>query len=92
MQNDEKQAKYGVEIVESTVFENDDTPGVVDMKLLNDTPGCVGIKTEKSNACENAEKAETVRVFEDSEKEGVRKEIQKKFKKISKKVLRFFEF
>ena len=71
MQVGEKRTEYGVEIVESTVFENLDTPGQVDMKLLNDTPGCVGIKTGKTGRVKNAEKAETVRIFEDFEKVGV---------------------
>ena len=41
VQNDEKHAVYREKIVLSYLRMSDDTPGIVCMKLLNDTPGCV---------------------------------------------------
>ena len=69
-----------------------DTPGVVDMNLLNDTPGGVGIKEWEEGDENGPEKAETARIFEGKKKDAEKKEIQKKFKKSLKKVLRFSEF
>ena len=41
VQNDEKHAVYREKIVLSYLRMSDDTPGIVCMKLLNDTPGIV---------------------------------------------------
>ena len=41
VQFDEKQAGNREIIVRSYLLMSDDTPGIVCMKLLNDTPGCV---------------------------------------------------
>ena len=41
VQNDEKSAVYREKIVLSYLRMSDDTPGIVCMKLLNDTPGYV---------------------------------------------------
>ena len=88
----EKITKSSLKIVESNVLNDVDTPGIVDMKLLNDTPGCVGIKRRNTGRWRGDEKAWTARLFEELRKERKRKEIQKKIKKSLKKVLRFSEF
>ena len=41
VQYDEKSLEYREIIVRSYLRTSDDTPGIVCIKLLNDTPGCV---------------------------------------------------
>ena len=41
VQNDEKQPEYRENFVRTHLRTSDDTPGIVCIELLNDTPGCV---------------------------------------------------
>ena len=50
VQLDEKRAKYREIIVRSYLLMSDDTPGIVCIELLNDTPGCVVSNGEKTRA------------------------------------------
>ena len=52
VQNDEKWAEYREEIVRRYLRTSDDTPGIVCIQMLNDTPGGVVSKNDKTGGGE----------------------------------------